>query len=149
MPGTFPYFTTEKILKSAYMELFGVNGMLVTSPAHFLDLHEVGFEFANSRFIKEYTGEGVLNSLYECYNTDEIIETNNLKVWIIYFQKIYLKSIIFFNMTDEQFQTLMEMLNEIKELLQQSQQPQTKITVVGNKVQSNTKGLKNTEDFIL
>jgi len=53
------------------------------------------------------------------------------------------------NMTDEQFQTLMEMLNEIKELLQQSQQPQTKITVVGNKVQSNTKGLKNTEDFIL
>ena len=46
-------------------------------------------------------------------------------------------------MTDEQFQTLMEMLNEIKELLQQSQQPQTKITVVGNKVQSNTKGLKN------
>ena len=53
------------------------------------------------------------------------------------------------NMTDEQFQTLMEMLNEIKELLQQSQQPQTKITVVGNKVQSNTKGLKNTEDFTL
>mgnify|MGYP000698468576 FL=1 len=53
------------------------------------------------------------------------------------------------NMTDEQFQTLMEMLNEIKELLQQSQQPQTKITVVGNKVQSNTKGLQNTEDFTL
>lgn len=53
------------------------------------------------------------------------------------------------NMTDEQFQTLMEMLNEIKELLQQSQQPQTKITVVGNKVQTNTKGLKNTEDFTL
>ena len=53
------------------------------------------------------------------------------------------------SMTDEQFQTLMEMLNEIKELLQQSQQPQTKITVVGNKVQSNTKGLKNTEDFTL
>ena len=53
------------------------------------------------------------------------------------------------NMTDEQFQTLMEMLNEIKELLQQSQQPQTKITVVGNKVQSNTKGLQNTQDFTL
>ena len=53
------------------------------------------------------------------------------------------------SMTDEQFQTLMEMLNEIKELLQQSQQPQTKITVVGNKVQSNTKGLQNTEDFTL
>ena len=53
------------------------------------------------------------------------------------------------NMTDEQFQTLMEMLNEIKELLQQSQQPQTKITVVGNKVQTNTKGLQNTQDFTL
>ena len=52
-------------------------------------------------------------------------------------------------MTDEQFQTLMEMLNEIKELLQQSQQPQTKITVVGNKVQSNQKGLQNSEDFTL
>jgi hypothetical protein len=52
-------------------------------------------------------------------------------------------------MTDEQFQTLMEMLNEIKELLQLNQQPQTKITVVGNKVQSNTKGLQNTEDFTL
>jgi hypothetical protein len=53
------------------------------------------------------------------------------------------------NMTDEQFQTLMEMLNEIKELLQQSQQPQTKITVVGNKTQTNQKGLQNTEDFTL
>ena len=53
------------------------------------------------------------------------------------------------NMTDEQFQTLMEMLNEIKELLQQSQQPQTKITVVGNKVQTNQKGLQNTQDFTL
>jgi len=53
------------------------------------------------------------------------------------------------NMTDEQFQTLMEMLNEIKELLQQSQQPQTKITVVGNKTQTNQKGLQNSEDFTL
>ncbi len=53
------------------------------------------------------------------------------------------------NMTDEQFQTLMEMLNEIKELLQLSQQPQTKITVVGNKTQTNQKGLQNTEDFTL
>ena len=52
-------------------------------------------------------------------------------------------------MTDEQFQILMEMLNEIKELLQQNQQPQTKITVVGNKVQQNTKGLKSDEDFTL
>jgi hypothetical protein len=52
-------------------------------------------------------------------------------------------------MTDEQFQTLMEMLNELKELLQQDQQPQTKITVVGNKVQTNQKGLQNSEDFTL
>ena len=52
-------------------------------------------------------------------------------------------------MTEEQFQTLMEMLNEIKELVQQNQQPQTKITVVGNKVQQNTKGIKNDEDFTL
>ena len=55
-------------------------------------------------------------------------------------------------MNDIQFQTLMEMLNEIKELLQQSQQPQTKITVVGNKTQNNTKipkGLNTNEDFSL
>jgi hypothetical protein len=52
-------------------------------------------------------------------------------------------------MTDEQFQILMEMLNEIKELLQQDQQPQTKITVVGNKIQTNQKGLQNNEDFTL
>ena len=52
-------------------------------------------------------------------------------------------------MDKEHFQTLMEMLNEIKELLQQSQQPQTKITVVGNKVQTNQKGLQNSEDFTL
>mgnify|MGYP000346377083 FL=1 len=52
-------------------------------------------------------------------------------------------------MTDQQFQTLMEMLNEIKELLQQNQQPQTKITVVGNKPQTQIpKGLKSDEDFI-
>ena len=54
------------------------------------------------------------------------------------------------NMTEEQFQTLMEMLNEIKELLQQDQQPQTKITVVGNKPQNTVpKGLKSDEDFSL
>jgi len=52
-------------------------------------------------------------------------------------------------MDKEQFQTLMEMLNEIKELLQQSQQPQTKITVVGNRPQTQVpKGLKSDEDFI-
>ena len=51
-------------------------------------------------------------------------------------------------MNDIQFQTLMEMLNEIKELLQQNQQPQTKITVVGNKPQTQVpKGLKSDEDF--
>jgi hypothetical protein len=56
----------------------------------------VGFEFANSRFIKEYTGEGVLNSLYECYNTDEIIETNNLKVLDnIFSENIFKKHNIF------------------------------------------------------
>jgi hypothetical protein len=92
MPGTFPYFTTEKVLKSAYMELFDVSTMLVSSPAHFLDLHEAGFKFANSRFIKEYTADGVLNSLYECYDTDEIIETNNLKVLdSIFAENIYKK----------------------------------------------------------
>ncbi len=52
-------------------------------------------------------------------------------------------------MTDIQFQTLMEMLNEIKELLQQNQQTQTKITVVGNKPQTNTKGINSKEDFTL
>jgi len=53
-------------------------------------------------------------------------------------------------MDKEQFQTLMEMLNEIKELLQQSQQPQTKITVVGNKTQNTIpKGLKSDEDISL
>jgi hypothetical protein len=51
---------------------------------------------------------------------------------------------------------MLVVLNEIKELLkkqneilEQQHQPQTKITVVGNKVQSNTKGLQNNEDFVL
>jgi hypothetical protein len=51
---------------------------------------------------------------------------------------------------------MLVVLNEIKELLkkqneilEQQTQPQTKITVVGNKVQQNTKGLQNNEDFIL
>jgi hypothetical protein len=43
---------------------------------------------------------------------------------------------------------LLKRQNELLETLQPNQ-PQTKITVVGNKVQSNTKGLKNTEDFTL
>lgn len=55
-------------------------------------------------------------------------------------------------MTNEQFEEMMMLLTEIKDLIkekQSNQQPQTKITVVGNKVQTNTKGLKNNEDFIL
>ena len=51
---------------------------------------------------------------------------------------------------------MLVVLNEIKELLkkqneilEQQNQPQTKITVVGNKVQPNTKGLQNNEDFTL
>jgi hypothetical protein len=52
-------------------------------------------------------------------------------------------------METAQFEEIMKVLKEIKEILQQNQQPQTKITVVGNKTQSNTKGLKNDEDFTL
>jgi hypothetical protein len=51
---------------------------------------------------------------------------------------------------------MLVVLNEIKELLkkqneilEQQHQPQTKITVVGNKVQPNTKGLQTNEDFVL
>ena len=42
-----------------------------------------------------------------------------------------------------------ELLKKQNEILEQQHQPQTKITVVGNKVQSNTKGLQNNEDFVL
>jgi hypothetical protein len=49
----------------------------------------------------------------------------------------------------EQFKIIVDLLTEIRDLLKEEQQPQTKITVVGNKVQSNTKGLQNTEDFTL
>ena len=42
-----------------------------------------------------------------------------------------------------------KLLEKQNEILQQIQQPQTKITVVGNKVQQNTKGLKNDDDFTL
>ena len=42
-----------------------------------------------------------------------------------------------------------KLLEKQNEILQQTQQPQTKITVVGNKVQQNTKGLKNDDDFTL
>lgn len=77
---SYPYFTTEKILKAAWMELFDVNTMLITSPLHMKDLHEVGFQFANSKFIKEYTNEEITNSLHECYETKEIFKTNNFEV---------------------------------------------------------------------
>jgi hypothetical protein len=49
----------------------------------------------------------------------------------------------------EQFTIIKSLLEEIRDLLKEAQQPQTKITVVGNKVQSNTKGLQNSEDFTL
>ena len=49
----------------------------------------------------------------------------------------------------EQFKIIVDLLTEIRDLLKEEQQPQTKITVVGNKVQSNTKGLQNSEDFTL
>ncbi len=51
-------------------------------------------------------------------------------------------------MTNEQFEQIMQVLKEIKELLKEKN-TQTKITVVGNKVQNNTKGLKSNEDFTL
>jgi len=53
------------------------------------------------------------------------------------------------NMEIEQFTIIKTLLEEIRDLLKEDKQPQTKITVVGNKVQSNTKGLQNTEDFTL
>jgi hypothetical protein len=41
-----------------------------------------------------------------------------------------------------------DLLKKQNELLENNQQPQTKITVVGNKTQ-NAKGLKSNEDFTL
>lgn len=52
----------------------------------------------------------------------------------------------------EQFTIIKTLLEEIRDLLKESQQPQTKITVVGNKAQSNTKipkGVQTNEDFVL
>jgi len=42
-----------------------------------------------------------------------------------------------------------DLLKKQNEILEQQNQPQTKITVVGNKVQPNTKGLQTNEDFVL
>jgi uncharacterized protein with von Willebrand factor type A (vWA) domain len=51
----------------------------------------------------------------------------------------------------EQFTAIKKLLEEIRDLLkeqQSNQQPQTKITVVGNKPQTQVpKGLKSDEDF--
>jgi hypothetical protein len=80
LKDTFPYFTTEKILKGAWLEVFDINMMLITSPMHMKDLHDAGFWFANSKYITEYTPECILNSLYSCYESDEIVQTNNLEV---------------------------------------------------------------------
>ena len=55
-------------------------------------------------------------------------------------------------MQSEQFEDLMVLLTEIRDLLKEQQQPQTKITVVGNKPQNNTKipkGVQTNEDFTL
>jgi hypothetical protein len=75
-----PYFTSEKILKGAWMELLDINMMMITSPEHMKDLHDAGFWFANSKFIKEYTNKAIIDSLIECYDSNEIIQTNNLAV---------------------------------------------------------------------
>lgn len=52
----------------------------------------------------------------------------------------------------EQFAIIKGLLEEIRDLLKEDKQPQTKITVVGNKPQNNTKipkGVQTNEDFTL
>jgi hypothetical protein len=52
----------------------------------------------------------------------------------------------------EQFTIIKTLLEEIRDLLKEDKQPQTKITVVGNKTQNNTKipkGVQTNEDFTL
>jgi hypothetical protein len=52
----------------------------------------------------------------------------------------------------EQFTIIKSLLEEIRDLLKEDKQPQTKITVVGNKPQNNTKipkGVQTNEDFTL
>jgi hypothetical protein len=56
------------------------------------------------------------------------------------------------NMEVEQFTIIKNLLEEIRDLLKEDKQPQTKITVVGNKPQNNTKipkGMQTNEDFTL
>jgi hypothetical protein len=54
-------------------------------------------------------------------------------------------------MTDAQFNTLVKLLTDIKSLLENQNQPQTKITVVGNKPQTGltpkAKGFSPTDTF--
>jgi hypothetical protein len=60
-------------------------------------------------------------------------------------------------MTPEQSYNVVSLLNDIKKLLEkqnelletQQQNPQTKITVVGNKANTTNKGLTSTDDFTL
>jgi hypothetical protein len=60
-------------------------------------------------------------------------------------------------MTPEQSYTVVSLLHDIKKLLEiqnelletQQQNPQTKITVVGNKANPTNKGLTSTDDFTL
>lgn len=56
-------------------------------------------------------------------------------------------------MTNEQFEQIVNLLKEIKELLKEQSSPQTKITVVGNKPQTNSvpkaKGFNANDDFTL
>jgi hypothetical protein len=52
----------------------------------------------------------------------------------------------------EQFTIIKNLLVEIRDLLKEEKQPQTKITVVGNKPQNNTKiskSMQTNEDFTL
>jgi hypothetical protein len=60
-------------------------------------------------------------------------------------------------MTPEQSYNVVSLLHDIKKLLEkqnelletQQQNPQTKITVVGNKANTTNKGLTSTDDFTL
>ncbi len=51
---------------------------------------------------------------------------------------------------NQKLDSILDVLNDIKELLkEQSNQTQTKITVIGSKPKSTPNGLKSTEDFSL
>lgn len=52
----------------------------------------------------------------------------------------------------QEFTIIKNLLEEIRDLLKEDKQPQTKITIVGNKPQNNIKspkGLQTNEDFTL